>query len=369
MPQPNRLLIVSLSTGGGHIQAARALEKTVARDFPHTVCRHIDVADFITPLFKTTTINGYSFLISHLPRVWKSLFKLTDNARIMSAYRTLTNYLKKLNSFDFLHEVKAFRPDHIICTHFLPAEILAHAQKKQSNKIPLTEIITDYGVHPAWVIDGVDTYIVATPSMKQHLTDSFAIPSSAIQTFGIPIDPAFENSEDPAHLKSSYGVSPTNPLILVLAGGSGLIDIVAVLERLFSHITFPATIIAVAGNNKNLYNHITKLTPPSSITYHAYGWTDRISEFMRMASVVVSKPGGLTTTECISLGVPLIAINPIPGQEEFNVEFLSEAGRGAYAPTLTDICSLLDRYLSPDYQPKDRVSSRSAQQIIEFLAS
>ncbi len=369
MSRPTRILIVSCSTGSGHVRAARALEQTILREFPHITCRHIDVADFITPLFKTTAVRGYGFLVSHLPRVWKSLFKLTDNARIMKAYRTLTNYLKKLNSFEFIHEVEKFEPDQIICTHFLPAEILAHSQKKHNSKIPLTEIITDYGLHPAWIVEGVTTYIVATASMKQNMIDMFHISEHSIKVFGIPIDPAFTEARDSLSLKSSYGIPPTNPVILVLAGGDGLIDIVTVLEELFSHLTFPASIIAVAGNNTTLHKRIDKLHPPSHITYHTHGWTNQIPELMSIASVVISKPGGLTTTECISMGVPLIAINPIPGQEDFNIDFLSRTGSGALARTKDEIYPLLTHYLSDNYQPKDRVYSRSAHDTITYLTT
>lgn len=368
MTHKKRILIVSLAAGSGHIQTAKALKKTADLYFPDIECRHIDMTEYITPLLKRAAVSGYGFLIAHVPHIWKSLYKLTDNRRIVKAYRVLTDYLKMLNSFDFLNEVYAFKPDVIVCTHFVPAEILAHAQKKTGGMAPIIEIITDYGIHPMWTVPGVDQFIVSTPEMKEELVREFHITPEHIQMFGIPIDPAFEKKAHISTLKSKYQLPLTQPVILVLSGGNGSIEISKILSELFSKITFPISILAVAGNNTKLYSQIKTLTPPSHITYRPFGWTDEIPQMMRIADMVVGKPGGLTTTECIASGVPLIAVNPIPGQEENNVIFLEKNRMGSLAKKMKDIVPLITYYLSNNHTKKDCTPVQSGKKILNFIS-
>ncbi len=363
-----KILIVSLSAGSGHIQTAKALEKAAKLDFPDLQCRHIDIADYITPLLKKTTVEGYDFLVSHLPKVWSGLFRISDNKVFIKTYHALTDYLKMLNSFEFLQEVETFAPDHIITTHFLPSEILAHAMKKRSKVVPITQIVTDYGIHPMIVIDGVTNYVVSTPEMREDLIHTHKILSSHIHEFGIPIDPAFYSSTPLEETRVKLKLPKDKPLVLLLSGGSGMIELTSSIEELFAHLELSATIVAVAGKNKKMFNRISNLTPPAHITYIPLGWTDDISSLMKLASVVVSKPGGLTTTECTVSQVPLIAIHPIPGQEEFNVEFLKKNNLGDHAPTTKDLLPLVTHYLSQKTIKKDYTRMQSGKQLLEFIS-
>ncbi len=364
-----KILIVSLATGSGHVQAARALTQAARLDFPNLECLHIDIADYITPLLKKATVSGYGFLVEHLPKVWASLFYLSDNQTFIKAYRSLTDYLKMLNSFEFLNKVYSFEPDHIISTHFLPSEILLHSMKKRKKHIPITEILTDYGVHPVLLVKGIDSYIVSTKDMKHELVNHFGIKPTMVHTFGIPIDPQFFEKKDVASIESRYKLAPHIPRVLILSGGSGMIEISEIVTELFSSFKKPLAIFAVSGHNKKLYQRLKALKPPPHIAYTPLGWTDEISDLMRIATVVISKPGGLTTTECMVSRVPMIAINPIPGQEEYNIEFLEKNHLGSHAKTAAEILPLLEFYLSGNYHKKDRAFAQSSTEILNFISS
>ncbi len=363
-----KILIVSLSAGSGHTQTAKALENAAKLDFPKLECRHIDIADYITPLLKKTTVEGYDFLVSHLPKVWSGLFRISDNKVFIKTYHALTDYLKMLSSFEFLQEVEKFAPDHIVTTHFLPSEILVHAMKKRSKVVPITQIITDYGVHPIMVVNGVAEYVVSTSEMKDELVQTYKIPPTHIHEFGIPIDPRFYDSKPAEQVRSKYHIPQDKPLILLLSGGSGLIELSDIIEELFTRTKPSCTLVAVTGKNKKMFNRISKLTAPTHITYIPLGWTDEISSFMKLASVVISKPGGLTTTECTVSQVPLIAIYPIPGQEDFNVEYLKKNHLGDHAPTTKDLVSLVTHYLSQKKTKKDYTGVQSSTQLLEFIS-
>ncbi len=364
-----KILIVSLSTGSGHVQAGKALEKTARLYFPTLECRHIDMADHITSLFKRATVDGYELVASKLPFIWKSIFKLTDNHAITVAYRKLTDQLGLMNSFDFIETVRSFNPDHIICTHFVPSEILVQSMKKAGYTIPITEIITDYAIHQMWVVDGIAKYIVSTEEMKSELHTKFKIEPSRVEVIGIPIDPSFYETKDTEKIRKNYDIPVDLPTIVVLSGGKGTIEISKVIENIFEHITEPTAVLAVAGNNPELLKKIKELSPPPTIIYRPLGWTDRISDLMDIADVVVTKPGGLTTTECTVSNVPVIAINPIPGQEEHNVVFLEKKHLGSLARTHTDVISLLKGYLSNLPRTKNRIYMRSGEKILERIAA
>ncbi len=364
-----KILIVSLSAGAGHIQAGLALQNTAKLHFPELICRHIDIADYITPVLKKATAEGYGFLASHLPTVWSSLFKLTDNKAFIKMYHTLTDYLKMLNSFEFLDEVVRFNPDHIITTNFLPAEILMHAMKKQNHVIPLTQIITDYGIHPMCVVEGNTDYVVSTHEMKEELIHTYAIHPSRILEFGIPVDPRFYEPHSFREIRSKYHLPTPSPIILILSGGKGMIKIAHTVKDLFSHISRPVTIFAIAGKNKKLFNQLSKLHPPEHITYRPLGWIDDIPHLMSASQVVISKPGGLTTTECSVAGVPLIAINPIPGQEEFNTNHIIKNGLGGYANNPARIIELTHTYLSQEKTKKSRPAGRpNGWRILNYIS-
>ncbi|HRH23440.1 MAG TPA: glycosyltransferase [Candidatus Magasanikbacteria bacterium] len=362
-----KILIVSLSAGSGHIQTAKALERNALLNFPQLQCRHIDIADYITPLLKKTTVEGYDFLVSHLPKVWSGLFRISDNKAFIKTYHAFTDYLKMLNSFEFLHEVEKFNPDHIVTTHFLPSEILVHAMKKRSKAVPITQIITDYSVHPIMVVKGISEYVVSTSEMKEELIHTYKVSPAHIHQFGIPIDPVFYGTQSLEHIQLKYHLPHNKPLILLLSGGSGLMELTDIIEELFDKLTIPFTLVAVTGKNKKMFNRISKLAPPKYISYVPLGWTDDISSLMKLASVVVSKPGGLTTTECTVSQVPLIAIHPIPGQEDFNIEYLKKNHLGDHAKTPTDIIPLITKYLSHSQVKKDCTQVQSGTQLLEFI--
>ena len=146
-----------------------------------------------------------------------------------------------------------------------------------------------------------------------------------------------------AELRRKYNLLPEKFTLLILYGGKGFIDISNMIKILFDYKK-PLQIIAIAGKNKNLEEKLNHLSIPAHISLAVVGWTDKIDEYMRVADVIVSKPGGLTTTECLVLGKPLIAIFPIPGQEEYNARFILENNSGVVAQTTSDLIYYLDKF-------------------------
>jgi processive 1,2-diacylglycerol beta-glucosyltransferase len=209
-------------------------------------------------------------------------------------------------------------------------------------------VVTDFNLHEWWVVPNTQQYFVATDKMAWQLRQRGI---ENIIVSGIPIMPAFDMPKDVGELQRKYHCDSDKKTVLILSGGHGLVKIDRILESLAKSST-PLTLISIAGNNERLKRKLQGIVMPSHISSQVVGWTDNIDEYMRIADVVVTKPGGITTSECIALQKPMILVRPIPGQEECNSDHVLESGYGVLARTAADIdyaLTLSTRAIAPGY--------------------
>ncbi|MFA6427198.1 MAG: glycosyltransferase [Candidatus Magasanikbacteria bacterium] len=356
-----KLLIISLSAGSGHVQAAKAIKET-ADTYPQVVCEHIDMAGYITRVFKASAISSYHVIIEHFPKLWKSFFDITDNENFLNAYYTITKYLKLINSFPLYKKIQQFNPDYILCSHFLAADVLLNTTSSNRPRVPVSVLVTDYGLHPLWAVSGVSHYFVATSSIEQTLKKNHHVPKSHITVSGIPVYRSFYENSKKEDLRTRYHLPLKNQTILLLSGGQGLMETDTLAKKIFSY-SKPVTLIAIAGKNEELRQNLLRLSAPPHINYRVIGWTHDMASYIKLSDVVISKPGGLTTTECMISGVPLIAVNPIPGQEEFNVEFIQQKNLGALAKDSESLLKLLHHFL----EKKEPLESEKIQPASDII--
>lgn len=330
-----RILLISVAAGSGHVQAARALEETASTQFNNIDVRHIDLADFARFPTKKAFFDSYGMLVRTLPELWGYLYKKTNAPHQKKRLMKTTKLIQSLQSKKFLKTIRDWKPDHIVYTHFAPAMVLRNCKDEALKSIPQHMVITDYGIHELWIANREINYYVATPKMKWKLEQK-SIPSKCIHITGIPIAPVFTEEKSAQALKKKYALPPHQKTLLLLGGGHGLVKLHKIVERLLEEEE-EMTVLAVAGNNKTLLKKLNALKAPSRINYQPLGWTDAIDEYMRMADMIITKPGGMTTSECLALGKPMIMIDPIPGQEEHNAQFSVLHGLGIIAQGLDDI--------------------------------
>ena len=194
------------------------------------------------------------------------------------------------------------------------------------------------------------------------------IPEENITMSGIPVDPVFYENKPLEELKKIYQAGGAQKNILVLSGGQGLAHTDKIISALFKSKA-NLHIFAVAGNNDKLKHDLEKLFPPANMQLTTLGWTDKIDEYIRIADMVITKPGGLTTTECIILQKPIIAISPIPGQEEYNAEYILENNFGVIAREPEDLLYYLEKNFASSLNLKNRKNNKktSAEIILEEL--
>ena len=360
---PKKILIISLAAGTGHVKAASAILKTAEEKFSSVIARHIDLKEYITYPFKKASMDAYEIMAKRTPKFWGFLYEMTDSAKTTKRFNILTKHLKQINSLKFYQEIKDFAPDYIICTHFLPAELILNSPKGYANSTPVSVVLTDYDLHNFWLIQGLSHYFVATEKMKWKIVERKKQTLENITVSGIPIDPVFYQEKPTAELREKYKIPMDKPVVLVLSGGQGLVRSDKLVKELFS-IESDFEIIAIAGKNTQQKSKLEKLSPPKNIALKIIGWTDTMDEYMKLSDLIITKPGGLTITECIASKKPIIAFDPIPGQEEVNAKYLLENNFGKVASSYEDAKYYFDYYLKNKNDFSKPVFQKTAAEII-----
>lgn len=313
-----RLLILSVSAGNGHVRAAQALAAAMPSFAPHTAT-HIDAMDFVARGFRKLYTEGYARLVTRAPDVWAYLHQRTDATPHTATSQRLRRGIERLSALALLREVRRVQPDAVICTHFLPAELLMRERNRGRIDCPVWLQVTDYDLHNMWLVPGMAGYFAATEEVAFRLR-ARGIPAALIHVTGIPVMPEFAAAPSPVPDRD-----PTPPVLLMVSGGAGVGDLPSMVERVLA-LRGEHRVVAVAGRNLPAKAALDMLALRHGDRLTAVGFTHEMHALMAAADLVVTKPGGLTVSECTALGKPMLLIAPIPGQEEHNAGFLIEAG-------------------------------------------
>lgn len=320
-----RILVLSASVGAGHLRAAQAVELALRELDPTAVVKNVDVLELTNPLFRRLYGKAYLDLVNRVPHVLGYFYDLLDRptspARKSDRLRLL---VEKLNLKKFQEFLKSEPWEVIVNTHFLPAEIIAHLRTKGELTTPQMTVTTDFETHRLWVNQPCELYCTATDEGAAYL-QHWGIPAGDIRVTGIPIHPVFRQPRERADVLSRHGLRGDRPIVLQLAGGFG----VGPIEQLYRgllEIDVPLEVIVVSGRNEELKRRLEQVAVPERHAAHVLGFTQQMDELMAVADLVVSKPGGLTTSETLARGVAMAIVNPIPGQESRNSDYLLERG-------------------------------------------
>jgi len=317
------VLILTASAGGGHIVAARALEHEFRRQAPDLTVEVLDALALTRPYFRRAYGGGYLALVRHAPALFGWLYDRMDSPDPGWLDRA-RRWLQNQNRARLVREVRARSPCLVVCTHYLPAEFIA--QMKQAGMVSCCHVIvtTDYETHRMWVQEPCDCYYTATPDARYLLTTWGVAPDRILVT-GIPVRPGFDDTLDPADARRRCGLPEASATVLMLCGGFG-VGPAADLLRALATLPAPTQVVVIVGRNEKLQRQLERQAGTSDGRVRVVGYTDRVHEWMRAADIVVSKPGGLTVAEALACGRPLVIVNPIPGQETRNADYLLENG-------------------------------------------
>jgi processive 1,2-diacylglycerol beta-glucosyltransferase len=323
-----RLLILSVSAGAGHKRAAEALEEAARRRWASAQIRHVDILDFTGGLYRTGYVQSYLEMVNRAPELWGTLYRASDRPKRSGLEPKLVRLFNRLEFSRFRQFVREFRPDFVLATHFLAAQIFAPYRRRGLDRFPFGLVLTDFDAHSFWVQPTADRFFVATDEVAASLAGS-GIEAEKIAVTGIPISAAFSKRPDRALLRRRLRLSGSRPVVLVMSGAAGVGSVAEIVRRVLA--SGRVQVLAVCGRNEKAKRSLRRARPPRGSALKAYGFVEDIASLMAAADLFVGKSGGLTTAECLAMALPMIVYDPIPGQEERNCDFLLEAGAGVKA--------------------------------------
>jgi processive 1,2-diacylglycerol beta-glucosyltransferase len=321
-----RVLLLHASVGTGHKQAAQALRKTFEQRQPGQV-RCEDVLDHTSKLFRMAYARSYLEITDHAPLVWGYFYTQADDDDDLGE---ITNNIRKLvesiGTSDLKELLKTFRPDLIVCTHFLPMEVLVRLKRNAQLPQPVYCVITDHVAHTFWTYTDIDGYFVGSEHVRRQLMERGVL-ASQIHVTGIPVDPSIAEPKDAATERRNLDL-PDNGRIITLLGGGVSSQSVHTIARGILERDVRGTLVVVAGRNENLLDEVSDLQRSETMDLRLLGYIDYMDSLITASDLVITKAGGLIISEVLARGVPLIVIDPILGHEEWNADFVVNSGSG-----------------------------------------
>ena len=311
------ILILSASTGGGHMRASRAIENYMGENGEDNNVKIVDSLLYINPILNKTITGGYVYLATKTPKIYGKIYELTNKEERWIGFVSRLNYLFANKLLPLIDE---FKPDVIITTHPFPTEMVSILKSKELVNIPLVCIMTDYAPHKAWVNEKVDAYIVSNDDMVEEMK-SIGVKEEVIYPFGIPIEQVFFEKKDKDLVLNELELNPNLPTILMMAGSFGVTNVFQIYEDIIN-INRDFQVIVITGKNQKLYDEFNKIVGSSNKPTKLIYFTNEVNKFMQAADMIITKPGGLTITEALASNIPMAIFDAIPGQEEENAEFL-----------------------------------------------
>jgi processive 1,2-diacylglycerol beta-glucosyltransferase len=321
-----RVLLLSATSGAGHVRAAQALEKAfLARG--DCAVEHIDALQHVSKFFQRVYDKAYISMVRRAPELMGLLYDRTDQPWLHPRRRLA---LDRLNTGPMIRLLKRVQPDLCVATHFLPAEIIAWLIAKRKLRAHNAIVVTDYDVHAMWLCRTVDRYYLAIEEAAQYLA-GIGVPEEKLCVTGIPIDPLFAKPVNKSEARKQLGLDAGATMVLISAGGCGIGPVQQLVKDLLA-LERPWQIVAIAGKSEKTRKHLEELAktagklPSASPKLCPVGFTTEMDKYMAAADLMVGKAGGLTTSEALARALPMALIEPIPGQEERNADHLLEAG-------------------------------------------
>ena len=338
-----RVLVVTGSAGHGHVKAGQAIAAALRTRHPALDVAELDALKKIPRWYASTYRSSYLWMVDRAPAVWRHVYDSTD-ANPTAVGHALSIFAGRR----FVRFALKWKPDLVVCTHFLAPELLSREIRLGRTSVPLHVVITDHDAHRVWWYPEAERYYVASDLVRARLAYRFGFPPDRIAVTGIPVAAGFSERRDLVSTRARHGLDPQRPTVLFLSGGFAAGPVAKAILGIWADRP-DVQVIAVCGHDETARHRLSRVPRPAGGSLTVLGFTDEVPDLMSVADVVVSKSGGLTTSECMAVGKPFVVSAAIPGQEERNADAVAAAGAGVKALTAEEIRWHVVRLLSrPD---------------------
>jgi len=338
---PLRILILAAGVGAGHNQAADAVHQAYGMVPEAGEVKRIDILETTNEMFAKLYDDAYFTLVSEVPWVvgWGY-----DSQDAPFNLPPLVRWWDQLNTTDLVRDIRDFDPDLVICTHYLPARLVALMLARRQLRTSLALVTTDYDFQGLWLTSPFNQFFVARDESREFMI-SLGVPGDRVQVSGIPVRQGLGEPVDEAAVRQRFELDPELPIVLISAGASGGSYTLNIVRQVL-RCEQPFQAVIVCGRNDELRHEVSELVSRQPERFRVLGFTTEMPDLMRVATLFVGKPGGLSSSEAMAAGLPMVIINPIPGQEVRNADFLLEEGAAIRCNYASTIGYKLDRLLA-----------------------
>ncbi|MEG1930238.1 MAG: glycosyltransferase [Anaerovorax sp.] len=366
-----KVLILSISTGQGHHATGQAVENTFRK--MGVDCSTLDAYEYIKPLLSDLVSKGYLISTAYAPTLSSKLYNaMVKKNRPVEEY-SLPKLVNKLMTKELKEYLDEYNADVVICTHVLAATMVNIMVEKNWIHATTLGVITDFTVHPLWEECRSLDYYVTPSELLEFQLNKKGVDTKKMLSFGIPIKPEFSQRMDQKEARRKLGIRDNQATVLLMSGSMGYGKIDESIKRL-DELAFDFQMIVVCGNNKRLFKKVNQLETKKKI--YVYQYVNNVDVMMDASDCIVTKPGGITSSEALAKALPMIMVNPIPGHEMRNAEFMLNNGLALYATKTFP----LDEAVFALFKHPERVSDmratleifgkrNSTQNLCEFLVN
>lgn len=368
----NKVLFISAPVGAGHIRAAQAVSQMLKMTDSACQTELCNVFDFFHPSIGQAILKSYLKILDIFPQAYAAMYSWGNQSRLALMGRDLVSRFLARRMEEY---IRSFQPSVIVCTHATPAGLVAWCKKHGLLTVPAVAIVTDFVTHRLWVYPELDHYFVAHAGMVEYL-GQYGVAQEAVTVTGIPVSLAFSQPGDRSQILNKLTLAPDRKTILIMGGGAGVLPMDSILDMCME-IDKPLQFIAIAGNNRQLYRKLMRFAAAAKHPVRVLGYIDNVHEIMSAADLLISKPGGMSVSEALALGVPLIIYRPIPGQEEANTRYLLARRAAFRADSLPELKNILLNLMAGEHGELSRLQQRAAavgcpdaaKNIVNFLVN
>lgn len=344
-----KILIFYASFGGGHLSAANSIKQCIDENFEGYETSLVDCMLYVNkPINKITTI-AYKEMAKKFPWAWGEVYSHSQKGPMAHISSTANNLMAK----KLLKLLREYSPDIVISTHPFGSQMVSYLKRKALIDCKLVTIMTDFAPHEQWLVgkEQVDYFFVSHEKMRQELIND-NIPAEKVFATGIPISKRFLMTYNREEIMNSFNLNLDKKVILFFGGGEfglGREQTIKILKSFITHSN-NHQIVAISGKNEKMKESFEKLVSElhAEDIVKVLPYTTQVPELMSISDLVVTKPGGLTSTESLASGLPMVLINPIPGQEEENAQFLENAGVGIWLKPKENCDEIVTEFLNDE---------------------
>lgn len=336
------LSILSCNYGGGHLRVG----ETIAAEWEARTGGRVEIVDyfaqFVHPVFDAITKFSYVQSVRRAPGMYGMFYRVTGEIKPDSLVQRAINRMGLERLCKYL---EAKRPDVVCCVHCTPAGTMSDLKSLGRSAVPCLTVITDYVTHSQWIHPYVERYCVPADSVREGLMQR-GIPGDRIFVTGLPVARKFLGPFEREALMRRFDLAPHRPVILVMAGAYAMLGGVGDVVRVLARFPRPLQALVVCGLDRRMAQQVRVRTAAAPHPFHVFGYVDNVEELMAVSDLLITKAGGVTVSEALAMGLPMLIYRPIPGQEEGNTTYLLEHGAALAPRTPAMLHELLETLLA-----------------------